>query len=92
LESKLKIELKKFGEILMSRPAGREAADVIRAYFRPTVPAEKVEVDFNGAKVIGPSWLDEVLDALQTLYPGRVTLLPSSNPSVIETIKILKNT
>lgn len=85
----MKIELQKFGEILISRPAGREASDVLRAYFRPANAQEKVEVDFAGVKVIGPSWMDEVLVTLKELYGDRLVLLPSRNPSVIETLKVL---
>lgn len=86
----MKIELKKFGEILTSRPAGREAALSIKAYFKPA-PGERVELDFSGVLSVGPSWLDEVLTALREEHgDDRVHCLPSDNPSVIESLKILQ--
>ncbi len=86
----MKIELKKFGNILMSRPAGREAFLVMRAYFKPTHPEEKIELDFDGVDVVAPSWLDEVLTGLKELYgESQVICLPSSNPTVEESLKAI---
>jgi hypothetical protein len=86
----MKIELRKFGEILTSRPAGREAALSMRAYFKPG-PEELLELDFSGVLSVGPSWLDEVLTALREEHGReRVRCLPSDNPSVIQSLKILE--
>ena len=85
----MKIELKKFGEILISRPAGREAALALTAYFKPAL-GEKIELDFEGVLSVGPSWLDEVLTALRREYGrDRVLCLPSNNQSVIESLKVI---
>jgi len=46
----MKIELKKFGEILISRPAGREAY-----LLKGILLEEEIEIDFNGVKVLAPS-------------------------------------
>lgn len=56
----MKIKLAKFGEILTSRSAGREAALAMRAYQKPK-PGEKIELDFEGVLSVGPSWLGEVI-------------------------------
>lgn len=86
----MKIELKKFGEILTSRPAGREAGLSMKAYFKPAA-TEKVELDFSGILAVGPSWLDEVLTLLREEYGrDRIVCLPSDNASVIEALKILE--
>lgn len=85
----MKIEVKKFGNILISRPAGKEAALAIRAYFQPK-GNENIELDFSGVLSVGPSWLDEVLTLLRKEYgKERVVCLPSENPSVIESLKII---
>ncbi len=85
----MKLELKKFGEILSSRPAGREAALVVQAYLRPATPAESIELDFAGVKVLAPSWVDEFLTGIKAAFPNQIVLLPSTNASVIESLKVL---
>jgi len=85
----MKVEVKKFGDILTSRPAGREAGLAIKAYFKPA-PGESVELDFDGILAVGPSWLDEVLTVLREAYgKERVVCLPSDNASVIESLKVI---
>ena len=86
----MKIEIKKFGEILTSRPAGREAGLQIKAYSKPE-PGDRLELDFSGILAIGPSWLDEVLTILREAYgKERVICLPSENASVRESLKIIE--
>ena len=79
----MKLELKKFGTTLSSRPAAREAWLVTRAYLlNDKKPDEKIEVDFEGVQVLTPSWADEFISALNQEYPNDVALLPSDNASV----------
>ncbi len=85
----MKIQLKRYGSVLSSRPAGREAALAMKAYQKPK-PGEKIELDFEGVLSVGPSWLDEVLSALRAEYgKKRVVCLPSKNPSVVESLKAI---
>jgi len=85
----MRVELKRFGTILMSRPAGREAAMAMKAYLR-SAAGEPIELDFDGVISVGPSWLDEVLTALRLDYGSdRVTCLPTKNLSVIESLKVI---
>lgn len=86
----MKIELKKFGTVLTSRPAGKEAYLAAKAYSLPKNGKEKIEVDFSGVEVLAPSWADEFITPLFSEYPGRIVLLPSSNASVIATLEIIK--
>ena len=86
----MKIELKKFGEILTSRPAGREAYLVARAYLLPKNDKENIEIDFSGVKVLSPSWADEFLTHIKKKYGDRIFLKNVSNPSVSLTIKLLQ--
>jgi hypothetical protein len=84
----MKIELKKFGLILTSRPAGKEAFAAIRPILDPKV--DVVEIDFSGLISLTPSWADEFFTALKGMYGERLKYLPSDNQSVIETLKILE--
>lgn len=86
----MRVEVKKFGNILTSRPDGREAGLVIKAYFKPELN-ERIELDFSGILAIGPAWLDEVLALLRAEYgKDRVVCLPSDNSSVTESLKIIE--
>ena len=85
------LELKKFGDFLSSRPSAREAWLVAKAYTLDQVkPAEKIEVDFSGVKVLTPSWADEFISALAKEYPGQVVLLPSANATVKASLEFVK--
>lgn len=84
----MRIELKKFGKVLTSRPAGKEAFAAIRPILDPN--ADIVEIDFSSIISLGPSWADEFFTALRNIYKERIKYLPTSNQSVIETLKILK--
>jgi len=83
------IPVSKFGEILISRPAGREHALIMRSSFRPATNDEPVELDFAGVRVVAPSWLDEVLTSLREEFGDRVRCMPSANPSLTESLKTL---
>ena len=86
----MKIKLVKFGDILTSRPAGREAGLVMKAYEIPE-PGETIELDFEGVLSVGPSWLGEVLTILKEKYgASKVICLPCKNKSVIESLKVLE--
>ena len=82
----MKIELKKFGELLLGRPSGREAALIVKSYLRPGTD-ETVELDFAGVMVLTPSWLDEFVSELKKHLSGKIVFLPSENPTVIESLK-----
>lgn len=83
----MRIELKKFGRVLTSRPAGKEAFAAIRPILDPN--ADIVEIDFSGIISLAPSWADEFFTALRNMYKERVRYLPTDNQSVVETLKIL---
>lgn len=87
----MKIEIRKFGDLLISRPAGREAYLAAKAYLKPQTTEEPIELDFSGVKVMAPSWADEFISGLKNDYGDRVICLPSSNPTVVESLKILND-
>lgn len=84
----MRIELKKFGKVLTSRPAGREAFLAIRPILDPG--ADIVEIDFDGVISLGPSWADEFFSALKDAYKGKIKYLQTDNLSVIATLDILE--
>lgn len=84
----MRLEIKKFGDILISRPAGREAYLVMLSYLSKDIKKnEKIIIDFAGVKVLTPSWADEVITKLAENYS--VSVENTSNPSVQETLKTL---
>ena len=86
----MKIELKKFGEILISRPAGREAFLAMSAYLTKGLDKnEIIEIDFLGVKVLTPSWADEVITKIAERFTD-VKLLNTENATVQATLKTLR--
>lgn len=86
----MRIELKKFGEMLVSRPAGREAFLALSAYLTKDLPEnEPIEIDFSGVKVLTPSWADEVITKIAKEFKN-VKLLNTENATVQATLKTLR--
>lgn len=84
------IYIKKFGTTLVSRSAGKEAFLAFRPVLKTIGAKEKIEVNFEGEIALGPSWADEFFTPLMEMFPGRVKLLPTKNPSVKATLEILE--
>jgi len=80
------IQLKKFGNVLVSRPAGLEAFNAIRPQLDPN---ELIQIDFDNVLTITPSWLDEFLTQLTNFNDGKVALLPTKNASVLAALPVL---
>lgn len=86
----MRIELKKFGDLLVSRPAGREAYLAMEAYLiRGLKEDETIEIDFSGVKALAPSWADEVVTKIAEKFKN-VKLLNTENVTVQATLKILR--
>ena len=85
----MKIELRKYGDLLISRPAGREAAMVERAISKPMSDTELIEIDFDGVGVLTPSWIDEFIQVIKENFKNKIVFLSSQNSSVIESLKFL---
>lgn len=82
--------LKKFGALLISRPAGKEAYLAAKAYILPKNREEEIIVDFEGVDVLAPSWADEFLTKLKEDFPGKVSFINTENPSVRATLETLE--
>ena len=82
------IDISNFGEILMSRPAGREAFLLAKAYvFRDIKINDDIILDFNRIKVLAPSWADEFISGIKSEYPNKVQFVNTGNPSVKASLK-----
>ena len=82
------LQINKFGEILMSRPAGKEAFLMAKAYILNEVKTdETISLDFSDVKVLAPSWADEFVTNLKANYPNKIEFLNTDNESVRESLK-----
>ena len=80
------IYLKKFGKVLVSRPAGLETFKAIR----PTLNKhEPIQIDFDDVLAVTPSWFDEFLTNLAEYAEGDIQLLPTKNASVLAALPVL---
>jgi hypothetical protein len=85
----MRVELKKFGEVLVSRPAGREAFLAMSAYLTKGLPKdEAIEIDFSGVKVLAPSWADEFITKIAHDFKN-IKLVNTANSTVKATLKTL---
>ena len=80
----------KFGTVLTSRQAGKEAY----AAFLPTLMQldkfEKILVDFEGVSTLSPSWGDEFFTPLLKKFGDRLVIKRIKNPSVSLTLATLE--
>jgi len=77
------VKVSNFGDILMSRPAGREAFLMAKAYvFKDTKQNDEIILDFNEVKVLAPSWADEFITGIKSMYSNSLQFINTENPSV----------
>ena len=82
------IKISNFGDILMSRPAGREALLMAKAYIlKETKKNDEIILDFDEVKVLAPSWADEFITGLQSEYSNALQYINTENPSVKASLK-----
>jgi hypothetical protein len=63
-------EMKKFGLILNSRPAGKEAVLRVKQIANGTLDNELI-FDFSGVEVLTPSFADELSHGVKELYSDK---------------------
>ena len=89
----MKLEIKKFGERLISRPEGRDAALVIRNQFLNHSADTTIELDFEGVKILTPSWIDEILQEIyKTHLVKDVSFINTANTSVKASLETVLTT
>ena len=82
------VPINNFGDILMSRPAGREAFSMAKAYvFKELKNEDEIILDFNGIKVLAPSWADEFISGIKSEYSNNLQYINTENPSVKASLK-----
>jgi hypothetical protein len=82
------IDVSNFGEILLSHPEGREAFLLAKAYvFKEIKPQDDIILDFNGVKVLAPSWADEFISGLKSQLSNTIQYINTENPSVKASLK-----
>ncbi|NMB91488.1 STAS-like domain-containing protein [candidate division WWE3 bacterium] len=86
----MKIELKKFGDLLTSRQDGREALAAIEPLLRNMSENEVLDIDFEGVTTFTPSWADEFITNLIDRFGNRVHFVNDENLSVKTTLELLK--
>lgn len=87
----MRIELKKFGTMLISRPSGKEALLAFQPTLKTLSDTETIDVFFDGVTTFSPSWGDEFLSPLREKYGERLVLHASSNLSVRLTLELLED-
>lgn len=82
------LSIAKFGEILMSRPAGKDAFLMAKAYILNSLKeSDEITLDFNDVKVLTPSWADEFITGLKQSYSNKISYVNTSNESVEASLK-----
>lgn len=84
------IAMKKFGTILTSRQAGREALLAFQPTLNDAKPDGRIILNFEGVFSLSPSWADEFLRPLLEQFGERVAVKRSDNASVTQTFKLLE--
>jgi len=85
------VDINNFGDILLSRPAGREAFLMAKAYvFKELKNNDDIILDFDKIKVLTPSWADEFITGIKAEYTNTVQYLNTENPSVKASLKAIE--
>lgn len=82
------IKIASFGDVLISRPAGKEAFLGAKAYIFEDIPeSATITLDFADVKVLAPSWADEFITGVKEMFSNTIEYINTSNPSVKATLK-----
>ena len=82
------ISITNFGNFLLSRPAGREAFLMAKAYvFKEIKDYEDITLDFDKIMVLTPAWADEFITGIKSEYKNNITYINTENPSVKASLK-----
>lgn len=86
----MRIEMKKFGTLLNSRPAGSEAASRLFQIINGTND-NKIVIDFDGVEILTPSFADEFLTQIEERYSTAKTIkIINTNTKIVkETLKAI---
>lgn len=84
------VQISKFGDFLMSHPAGKDAFLLAESYlFKSLDTDEEVILDFSDVKVLTPSWAEEFIYGFKDLHKNQLSFVNTSNPSVEASLKAI---
>ena len=86
----MKVLLNKFGTILLSREAGREALAAFQSQLKVLDSKDVLQLDFKDVYTLTPSWGDEFITPLMKKFGSRLELMNTGNPSVKATLELLE--
>ena len=88
----MNVQIKKFGDVLMSRPAGKDAFLLAESHlFNSLNSDEEISLDFADVKVLTPSWADEFISGIKSAHKNLISFINTSNPSVQASLKTVLN-
>ncbi len=88
----MNVQIKKFGDVLMSRPAGKDAFLLAESHlFNSLDNDEEISLDFADVKVLTPSWADEFISGIKNAHKNILSFINTSNPSVQASLKTVLN-
>lgn len=84
----MNVDIGKFGDVLISRPAGHDAFLMAKAYiFNALQENEPLGLDFSNVKVLTPSWADEFISGIKNTYKNNLNFINTHNESVKASLK-----
>lgn len=86
------LQMVKFGNILNSRPAGREAVLRAKQIINGSNDPEGIVLDFSGVEVLTPSFADEFVKGLKEMYKDKKVTFEgiANNPVIKDTLTALE--
>ena len=88
----MNVQIKKFGDVLMSRPAGKDAYLLAESHLFSSLDSdEEISLDFSDVKVLAPSWADEFISGIKSAHKNLLSFINTSNPSVEASLKTVLN-
>lgn len=88
----MNIQINKFGDILISRPAGKEAFLMVQSYaFDSLKNDDSIDLDFSNVKVLAPAWVDEFITGIKSNYKNEIRYLNTQNESVSASLRAVLN-
>ncbi len=86
------LEMKKFGNILNSRPAGMEAVLRAKQIINGSDVSEPIILDFVGVEVLTPSFADEFVSGIKKNYQNRKIIIKGYTNNLVlkETLSALR--
>ena len=84
------VQINKFGDLLMSHPAGKEAFLLAESHlFNSLDESEEIILDFADVKVLTPSWAEEFIFDFKDLHKNTLSFINTSNPSVEASLRTI---